>query len=127
MCVLLETGLVLFDMSDHCMYFCGKQQLTLTSGVLDCNSKEVLAQICLTPFSTIFQLYRGGQLYLWRKPDYPEKTTDLPQVIALTTHNFSYKSKDIWNLLYTRKDGGATSEWGNILNDWPLQSNIREE
>jgi hypothetical protein len=41
MCVLLETGLVLFDMSDHCMYFCGKQQLTLTSGVLDCNSKVV--------------------------------------------------------------------------------------
>jgi hypothetical protein len=93
MCVLLETGLVLFDMSDHCMYFCGKQQLTLTSGVLDCNSKEVLAQICLTPFSTIFQLYRGGQLYLWRKPDYPEKTTDLPQVIALTTHNFSYSQR----------------------------------
>jgi hypothetical protein len=30
-------------------------------------------------------------------------------------------------LLYTRKDGGATSEWGNSLNDWPLQSNVREE
>ena len=31
--------------------------------------------------STIFQLYRGNQYYCWRKPEDPEKTTDLPQVI----------------------------------------------
>jgi len=27
-------------------------------------------------------VYRGGQFYWWRKSEYPEKTTGLPQVMA---------------------------------------------
>jgi hypothetical protein len=57
------------------------------------------------PFSAIFQLYRGDQLYWWRKLEYSEKSTDLPQdtdkiyhimlyqvfyaMSRIRTHNFS--------------------------------------
>ena len=35
---------------------------------------------CLTPLSTIFQLYRDRQFYAWWKLEYPEKPTDRAQV-----------------------------------------------
>jgi hypothetical protein len=35
---------------------------------------------CLTPLSTIFQLFRGGQFLMVEETDDPEKSTDLQSI-----------------------------------------------
>jgi hypothetical protein len=65
----------------------------------------------LMPLSAIFQLYHGDQFYLWKKPEYPERTTDNGQATSKLYHLRLWVECTLFCNLHSR---ARTSIAGNV-------------
>jgi hypothetical protein len=63
-----------------------------------------------TTFNNISVIYRGGQFYWWRNPEYPEKTTDLSQVTDKLYYITLYRVHHFMNRVLSHNFSGIGTD-----------------
>jgi hypothetical protein len=74
------------------------------------------------PRLTIFQLYRGGQFYRWRKPGNPEETANLQQVIDKLYHIMLYRDHLSWVGFELAMSVVIGTDWIGHINQTTIRS-----
>ena len=70
---------------------------------------------CLGLLPTLFRLYRGGQFYWWRKPEYTQKATDMSQFTETIYYIMLYRVHLAMSRIQTPKFSGDSTDY---IDSW---------